>query len=121
MNSYTVSGSEWSYVQLKVTFDPISNIDTLLLRTLISKSLQDFSGLFGSSIHIDVLTWDEDMNEGVIRVPNPDLTILWSSLTMMQDYNGKLVRIDVKQVSNYLCSILRSTKRFDQFEPCPKF
>uniref|UniRef100_A0A060T7B8 ARAD1B22396p n=1 Tax=Blastobotrys adeninivorans TaxID=409370 RepID=A0A060T7B8_BLAAD len=74
---------EWAYLHLELLpSDSRFDIDLITWKLLINRTMSQFLGVTGESIPVDILkTVDDDTAQAWIRVPEPDLTAVWTALS----------------------------------------
>eukprot|EP00123_Amoebidium_parasiticum_P000981 comp11943_c0_seq1/m.6615 comp11943_c0_seq1/g.6615 ORF comp11943_c0_seq1/g.6615 comp11943_c0_seq1/m.6615 type:complete len:119 (-) comp11943_c0_seq1:272-628(-) len=100
------------YLLVRIEFDrPITNFSEVLVRNMSVQALLTLFGQAGAAIIVDVLRVDEDTGECILRAPAEDIVRVWSSLTVLAEYNKVPCRIDVLQASAYLMGLAYSSRR----------
>ena len=107
--------SEYYYLKCVLEKEEDGNIKCIILedmklKILIVNALQQLHGLVGAAIKVDVLKCDQKNGEIILRVNACNLVKLWSSLTILNNYNGTHCRCNIKQVSPYLMSLAADSR-----------
>ncbi|OZJ04162.1 hypothetical protein BZG36_03112 [Bifiguratus adelaidae] len=88
---------------------PSSNagpLDVLSVRTLVASCLEGTFGLIGSAVAVDVLDWNPDTLDAILKVAVEDATMLRSALTM----HSSQVQIQVKNTSSHLLALASDSR-----------
>eukprot|EP00124_Ichthyophonus_hoferi_P001992 Ihof_evm14s121 gene=Ihof_evmTU14s121 len=69
----------------------------MLVRQMITQALLSLFGQAGAGIIVDVLKTDNDTGVCLLRAPAGDLVKVWSSLTVLAEFNKLACRVDILQ------------------------
>jgi len=106
---------EWYYLEIKIIFEsPLSEFNEYLCKTIILSTVRGMFGLMGSGIDIDILKLDIPSQTAIIRVHKRSTVGVWSSLTLLNQYDEKPCRIEVLRVSPFLTSFSNTSRTFFQ-------
>jgi RNase P/RNase MRP subunit POP5 len=98
--------SKFWYLRTQLEFEEEDvHADSLAVRNMITKALGGLHGEIGSSTQVDVLKHEVDTGVSILRVAAKDVVKLWSSLTLLGEYDGRRLRFLVKQFSPFLMSL----------------
>lgn len=94
------------YLRTQLEFEEKNlEVTDVVVRTIILKALTTLYGQVGSSVDVDVLKHDAGTGVSILRVVSESVVRLWSSLTLLGEYDGHRSRFVVKQSSNFLMSL----------------
>ncbi|KAI8048858.1 hypothetical protein BDF22DRAFT_746578 [Syncephalis plumigaleata] len=65
------------------------SIDVIQFRTFIARCTQQWYGLVGSGMPIDILGYDTTTYRGIIRVATADVSALWSAICNKQNFTSE--------------------------------
>ncbi|XP_070559744.1 ribonuclease P protein subunit p14-like [Ptychodera flava] len=113
-----VSKGAVDYFYLKTTLefkDSSFQVDGLLFKAIIVKALLSMFGEVGAAIKVDVLKFDEDTGEAILRVHHSGIGKLWTALTLYNKYSQQECAFRVQQVASCLMA-LAVNSREDHYE-----
>lgn len=88
------------------------NLTESLFKSIIVEALRVLHGQTGASITVDILKFNMETYEAIIRVPEGGLVKLWSALTLFSSYNGARCAFRILQVSTHLLSLASSSREW---------
>ncbi|XP_038054225.1 ribonuclease P protein subunit p14-like isoform X2 [Patiria miniata] len=97
--------------------NPDTRIDSVQFRALVSKALHQLYGETGASIPVDILRFQDDTMEAILRVSGRSLVKVWSALTLLGEYAQEECAIRVTQVSPHLLALAVDSRHFFQNLP----
>ena len=98
--------SRFWYLRTQLEFEEEGvEVDNVTVRTMIIKALTSLHGEVGSSIQVDVLKHEVATGVSILRVATESVVKLWSSLTLLGEYDGHRSRFLIKQCSPFLMSL----------------
>ncbi|TPX68912.1 hypothetical protein SpCBS45565_g02855 [Spizellomyces sp. 'palustris'] len=65
----TVAGFPWQYLKIRLTTEPPCALEQVHYRNAINHALQEAFGAVGAAHHVDLLDFEQDCQEGLIRTP----------------------------------------------------
>lgn len=98
------------YLRLKLDFSnennlPMVQLDVLTVKSLLQHALTSLHGKIGAALNVDVLKFDGELMEAIVKVGERGLVKLWSALTLFSYYQDRRCAITVIQVSSHLLSL----------------
>lgn len=105
------------YLKVSLTFSkaPGFSLDSTRVKMIVMAALQSLHGQVGMSLPVDVLGTHHTGHATALttlRVPFKELDRVWSALTLMGSYDGKLCVFRVHQHSGSLLSLAVSSRDY---------
>ncbi|XP_062508625.1 ribonuclease P protein subunit p14-like [Corticium candelabrum] len=101
------------YLRTQLEFEEKSlHVDIVAMRTMIMQAMTTLHGQVGGSIQVDVLQHQTESGSSILRVAADSVVKLWSSMTLLGEYDGHRLRILVKQSSPFLMSLAVDSRQF---------
>jgi len=72
--------------------DPERTLDAVLFKELIVSHATEMFGLVGCCNRLDLLSYQESLATGILRVHQSDLVQLWASMTLCSFFSSLLTR-----------------------------
>ncbi|KAG9471658.1 ribonuclease P protein subunit p14-like isoform X2 [Eleutherodactylus coqui] len=103
--------SEYHYLKIQLVFgDEKDRLSAVQLKSLILSALKELHGEVGASYPLDVLKFDGKTSSAILRIKSSGLVKLWTSLTMVGQYQGQLCSIRVLQTSPFLLALAGNSR-----------
>ncbi|XP_069101235.1 ribonuclease P protein subunit p14-like [Argopecten irradians] len=98
------------YMKLQLEFEDPSvtkllTINATTLKHAIVTSMKSLFGELGYTENIDILRFDEESHEAIIRVRHSFFVKVWNSLCLSGTFNGHSCAFRVNQVSAHLMGL----------------
>ncbi|XP_077984500.1 ribonuclease P protein subunit p14-like [Glandiceps talaboti] len=104
--------ADYFYLKVSLEFEESGfQVDVLLFKAIIVKALLTMYGEVGAAITVDVLKYNEDSKEAILRVHNSGFSKLWSALTLFGQYLNKECVFRVHQVSSCLMALAVNSRQ----------
>ncbi|KAM4022662.1 ribonuclease P protein subunit p14-like isoform 2-T2 [Anomaloglossus baeobatrachus] len=105
------NGSEYHYLKTQLVFqDKPPKLSAAQFKSLILSALKDLHGEVGVSFPLDLLKYDEKTLSAILRIKSSGLVKLWTSLTLLGQYQGLPCGIRVLQTSPFLLALAGNSR-----------
>nr|CAL49377.1 ribonuclease P 14kDa subunit [Xenopus tropicalis] len=106
--------SEHHYMKVQLEFNGEgAQLSATQFKLLVVSALKNLHGEVGSSLPLDLLSFDEKTLCAVLRVCSRGLVKLWSSLTLLGHYKNHECSIRVIQTSPFLLALAGNSRELD--------
>eukprot|EP00054_Salpingoeca_dolichothecata_P000789 m.17622 g.17622 ORF g.17622 m.17622 type:complete len:128 (-) comp11351_c0_seq2:116-499(-) len=105
------SNLPFCYLRVALTFQKALRIDIIRFHNLVFDGLKQLHGEVGRAIAIDILNFDRDAQEAILRVPACFSLKVQTALTIITECDSHPVRCDILQASSFLSTIACSSRR----------
>ncbi|XP_077134737.1 ribonuclease P protein subunit p14 isoform X1 [Ranitomeya variabilis] len=103
--------SEYHYLKTQLVFqDKTPKISAAQFKSLILSALKDLHGEVGVSFPLDLLKFDEKTLCAILRIKSSGLVKLWTSLTLLGQYQGLQCSVRVLQTSPFLLALAGNSR-----------
>ncbi|XP_072276982.1 ribonuclease P protein subunit p14 [Pyxicephalus adspersus] len=103
--------SEYQYLKVQLVFQREGvKLTDALYKSLIVSAIKDLHGEAGASCPLDLLKFDEKTLSGILRVNSSGLVKLWTSLTLLGQYQNQECSFRVIQVSPFLLALAGNSR-----------
>jgi len=105
---------EYMYFKIQIVFEnPLPEFTAVQLKALLLNSVCDLFGEVGrSSVLCDILTYDVDSLQAVIRCPHCEASKFRSAITLCGSYANEYCAIHIIQVSNHLVGLDSNSRTY---------
>ncbi|XP_071960052.1 ribonuclease P protein subunit p14-like [Antedon mediterranea] len=101
------------YIKFKLKYEgKPSDIDILAIKSIINNAIVQLHGHSVSALTLDLMRFDKKNMEGILRVPSCGFVQVWSSLTLLNQHEGKACVCHVLQVTPYLLALAGNSREF---------
>ncbi|XP_040264240.1 ribonuclease P protein subunit p14-like isoform X2 [Bufo bufo] len=103
--------SEYHYLKVQLVFeDKIVKISAAQFKSFILSALKELHGEVGASIPLDLLKFDGQTLYAILRIKSSGLVKLWTSLTLLGQYQGHQCSVRVLQTSPFLLALAGNSR-----------
>ncbi|KAM3915514.1 ribonuclease P protein subunit p14 isoform 2-T3 [Leptodactylus fuscus] len=103
--------SEYHYLKIQLVFQHKTiQISAAQFKSLILSALKELHGEVGASIPLDLLKYDKNTLCAILRIQSSGLVKLWTSLTLLRQYQGLPCCIRVIQTSPFLLALAGNSR-----------
>ncbi|KAI9205305.1 uncharacterized protein BJ171DRAFT_71529 [Polychytrium aggregatum] len=105
---------EFFYMKIKLTFEDSHKLDELYFKNTIFEALRSAFGLVGAGHQVDLLSFDEQTQSGLLRVPYESSKTVRTALSLFRTVDERrLGKFDVLDGSAHLASLAASSRDWD--------
>jgi len=104
--------SDYYYLDLQIVFEKeIMDFTDFLFKAILLSGIKGLIGQVGLAYELDLLSFDNQTQRGIIRIHKSTLTSIWSSLSLIQTYDEKTCKIQIHKVSPFLQSLTNGSRK----------
>ncbi|KAH3881443.1 ribonuclease P protein subunit p14-like [Dreissena polymorpha] len=98
---------DFCYMKVRLDFEEgtHAHIDIVAFKQIILEAAQSMFGLALSCSLIDVLIYEKSSRTAVLRIPNINLSKIWSALSLYSNMNGLSCAFRILQISPHLMAL----------------
>ncbi|XP_075690057.1 ribonuclease P protein subunit p14 [Rhinoderma darwinii] len=103
--------SEYHYLKIQLVFEDKSvKLSAAQFKSLILSALKDLHGEVGASFPLDLLKYNGKTLFAILRIKSSGLVKLWTSLTLLGQYQGHQCSVSVIQTSPFLLALAGNSR-----------
>ncbi|KAM9324167.1 ribonuclease P protein subunit p14 [Gastrophryne carolinensis] len=108
------NASEYHYLKIQLVFlQKEVKLSAAQYKLLIVNALKELHGEVGSSFPLDLLKYDENTLSAILRVASSGFVKLWTSLTLLGQYQNQECSVRVIQTSPFLLALAGNSRELN--------
>ena len=105
--------SRWSFVRCRLSFHSGDGVvDASGFAVAVTAAVRGLLGEVGAALPVEIILFDDALQEAILRVPAPRLRELWGSLTTCTEFDKRPCSFRVVAVAGSLLSLAGSSREW---------
>ncbi|XP_018417954.1 PREDICTED: ribonuclease P protein subunit p14 [Nanorana parkeri] len=108
------NASEYHYLKIQLVFQHEGvKLTAAQYKSLIVSAVKELHGEVGASCPLDLLKYEEKTLSAILRIRSSGFVKLWTSLTLLGQYQNQACSVCVIQVSPFLLALAGNSRELD--------
>ena len=107
------AASRWSFVRCRLSFHSGDGVvDASGFAVAVTAAVRGLLGEVGAALPVEIILFDDALQEAILRCPAPRLSQLWGSLTTCTEFDKRPCSFRVVAVAGSLLSLAGSSREW---------